>query len=118
MRLAILSPQPMKSKTLFFNPKRGLVAVKSGFSWPAFFFGSLWAAAKGMWLPYFAVMLVVDLVLWFVTGYAEGQQMETLALIGLLGIVTYAVVRGKRGNAWLAKSLIQRGYSEQPRNAA
>ena len=34
------------SRLLYFHPKHGFVAVKQGFSWPAFFFGSLWALAR------------------------------------------------------------------------
>lgn len=99
-----------RPRTLYFNPAEGMVAVKAGFSWPAFLFGSLWAAARRMWLPYFAAMSVVDVALWFVTGYAEGQGHGVLALAGLAAALAYAVIRGRFGNRWLAASLVRRGY--------
>ena len=100
-----------KKKILYLNPKKGAVAVKLGFSWPAFFFGSMWAMANRMWFPYLLFLLPLDAILWFVTGYAEGQNNPSLALIGLLATLVYAYFRGRLGNGWLAKSLISRGYA-------
>ena len=96
-------------RLLYFHPKHGFVAVKQGFSWPAFFFGSLWALARRAY-GLFAVLLVLDVVLWFSTGYAEAQRSLVLALLGLVGTVAYAVVRGKFGNRWVGSSLLSRGY--------
>ncbi len=96
-------------KHSYFHPKHGIVLVKQGFSWPAFFFGSLWALARRVY-PVFLAMLVIDALLWFVTGYAAAQGAGGLALLGLLGTITYAVVRGKYGNRWLQSYLVARGY--------
>ena len=93
----------------YFHPKHGIVLVKQGFSWPAFFFGSLWALARRIY-PVFFVMLVIDALLWFITGYAAAQHALGLALLGLLGTLVYAVVRGKYGNRWLRSCLVARGY--------
>jgi hypothetical protein len=41
-----------------------LEAVKDGFSWPAFFFGFIWACSKRLWGP--AVLLF--LIFFFITG--------------------------------------------------
>jgi hypothetical protein len=102
------------AKRLFFaKPGQGMVAVKTGFSWQAFLFGSLWAAAKRMWVPYFFIMTVLDIALWFVTGYAEGQRNGGLALAGLAGMLVYAIVRGKFAHRWHAASLRSRGFIQQ-----
>jgi hypothetical protein len=94
----------------YFHSRHGLIKVKQGFSWPAFWFGSLWAAAMQMWLPAFLLLLVVDIWLWFITGYAQAQGAAGLALLGLIATVVYAYVRGRYGNRWLASSLVKRGY--------
>jgi hypothetical protein len=104
----------LKTSDLYVNPKEGAVRVSNGFSWLAFLFGSLWFAAKRMWLPYFVVMLPIDTALWFLTGYAEGQGNALLALLGLIGVLVYAIVRGKYANRWLASSLRSKGYKLQP----
>ena len=63
-----------------------------------------------MWLPAFLLLVVVDVGLWFITGYAQAQGAVGLALLGLVATVVYAYVRGKYGNRWLASSLVGRGY--------
>ena len=100
-----------RTETFFIHPKKGAARVKQGFSWPAFFLGSLWAAAKKMWVPEFLYMGAVDIILWFLTGYAEARDSEALALLGLVSLITYAVVRGKYGNKWLSSSLARWGYT-------
>lgn len=100
---------PAKRRS-FIHARRGLIKVKQGFSWPAFCFGSLWAAAMHMWFPAFLLLLVVDTALWFITGYAQAQGAVGLALVGLVATVLYAYVRGKYGNRWLESSLVGRGY--------
>lgn len=98
------------SHQFFEHPRRGVVRVKQGFSWPAFFFGSLWAANHGLWLPTFGVMLVLDAALWFLAGWAEAQRLPLLALASLVASVAYAVFRGRRGNQWLRHGLLRKGY--------
>lgn len=101
-------------KIVYLHERRGVVAVKQGFSWPAFLFGALWAAAKQMWFPAFWALLVLDIGLWFVSGYAEAQGAGGLALCGLLLNIAYAFVRGRYGNRWLAASLRSKGYTPSP----
>lgn len=96
-------------KNVYSHPKHGAVRVKQGFCWPAFFFGSLWAAARRAYRLFF-LLLLLDAVLWFATGYAAAQGSEAFALLGLLATLAYAVLRGLRGNEWVAASLMSRGY--------
>ena len=102
-------PQMPSIKHQYFHPRHGITLVKLGFSWPAFFFGSLWALARRVY-PVFFAMLAIDGVLWFVTGYAAAQRAVGLTLLGLLGTLTYAVVRGRYGNRWVRSSLESRAY--------
>ena len=87
--------------------------IKNGFSWPAFFFGPLWAWRKGMGSLGF-VLLAVALLL---------QTMPLLFIesIGEAGIVLYPLVTvsvvtwiGGQGNAWLRKSALNRGFKRVP----
>ena len=95
------------------HARDGIAEVKVGFSWPAFFFGALWAAAKRMWFPEFLLLLAAEAGLWFVTGVADPRQNGAITLIGLGANVVFAVVCGRYGNRWLAASLLRRGYQVQ-----
>ena len=55
-------------------------------------------------------MLAIDFVLWFLTGYAEAHSSFGLVLLGLFGVLVYAIIRGKRGNQWVQSFLVSRGY--------
>lgn len=97
---------------LYFNPRQGVVSVKQGFSWPAFMFGSLWAMAHRMWVPYVLVLLPIEGVFGLLAGHALSHGNGPMLLMaGLAGLV-FAIVRGRCGNRWLAASLQQRGYAE------
>lgn len=100
-----------KPKTTFLHRTYGMVKVKVGFSWPAFFFGSLWAAAKRMWLPEFLLLLTADAGIWFLAGVAEANRQSGLAMVALCANVSYAYIRGRWGNRWLAASLVRRGFA-------
>ena len=93
----------------YINPERGFVRVKTGFSWPAFFFGGLWAVAKGLWLVALA-MLVAETLIWFCSGYAEARGDGGVAIAGLLFQIGYRVVIGLYANAWWRAKLVRQGY--------
>jgi len=95
---------------LYFHPQQGLAQVKAGFCWPAFFFGSFWAAARRAYPLYF-LLSVFDLALWFLTGYAGAQGSFALMGLGLVCTLAYAYLRGKHGSEWLRASLEARGYT-------
>jgi hypothetical protein len=102
-----------RQQQIFIHEREGTVGVKRGFSWPAFFFGSLWAAAKRMWVPAFPLLLVADVALWFLAGTADSRKEAGLDLAVLAAALAYAVGRGWYGNRWLAASLRRRGYALQ-----
>lgn len=99
-------------KHLFFNPRKGVVPVKQGFSWPAFFFGSLWAMAHHMWRPYVLLLLPIEASLAIASGIAQARDEPALAWGVLLANLAFAFVRGRWGNRWYADSLRRRGYAE------
>lgn len=101
-------------KRTYFHPVKGYVHVKQGFSWPAFFFGSFWALVKRMWFPAFALMTVFEILLWFVSGYAQAQRNVGLALLGAASSLIYCFLRGRYGNRLLARVLLNRGFTECP----
>ncbi len=93
----------------FLLAGRDYVRVKTGFSWPAFFCGLLWAAAKKVWGLLF-LMLLVEVLL-----YALGAAIQASGSVSLvfaqLGVqLAYVVLRGWFGNAWWRASLRRRGY--------
>jgi hypothetical protein len=103
----------MAERIGYMNPDRGFARVKTGFSWPAFFFGGLWAAAKGLWLP-FVAMCAADVLLWFASGFAQAQGNGLLALLALVAQVGYWVWRGRQANGWWRAKLLAQGYVATP----
>jgi hypothetical protein len=93
----------------YINPARGFVRVKTGFSWPAFFFGGMWAIAKGLWLPALA-MFALDALIWFCSGYAEARGNGLLAVAGMALEIVYWMLRGRHANAWWRAKLVRQGY--------
>jgi hypothetical protein len=82
------------------------VLVKEGFSWPAFFFGPIWALAHRMWLV--AVALVaLDLIV-SVALDATRISSVTEAVISL----AIAVLVGAHGNDWRRRSLDRHGFRD------
>ena len=63
-----------------------------------------------MWYPTFLVLTILDVAIWFLTGYAEATRATGLTLLGLACALVYAFARGRYGNVWLESSLIRRGY--------
>lgn len=98
------------AKQFYVHPRHGAVGIRPGFSWAAFFFGPLWAAATRMGLPIFVLMLTLEAALWILTGYAESRGAGLPMLLGLTLMLTYATVRGIYGNRWREALLLRRGY--------
>ena len=98
-------------RTSFLDPGRDYVRVKTGFSWPAFFCGILWASAKKTWGA-LLLMVLVEVFLYALGAAAQAQRNVALALVQLAVQVGYMVLRGWFGNAWWRASLRRRGYQQ------
>lgn len=76
------------------------VAVKQGWSWPAFFFAWLWAFTKKLWLPG-----VIGLVVLVVGALIPVKNAANPFLL-ITGIVF-----GIKGNKWWEAQLLKSGFS-------
>ena len=99
--------------SVYEHPDGRRQIIKNGFSWPAFFFGPLWAWRKGMG-GLGLVLLAVALLL-------QSMPLLFIESIGEAGIVVYPVVTvavvtwiGGQGNAWLRKRALDRGFKRVP----
>lgn len=100
----------MKRFKIFKHPTGTIEAVKQGWSWPAFFFGFVWAMMKKMWTLSIGVVLAI-LIIGFITGVAASEEMGE-AIINGLGM-TANLMFGVHGNSWREESLISRGFMVQ-----
>jgi len=71
------------------DPVRDLVLVTDAFSWPAFFFGWLWALWHRLWLPAL-IMFVAEMAVGGAMALAGADDVSTaVAAFGLRVIVGY-----------------------------
>jgi hypothetical protein len=96
---------------VYKSPSGDIVRVKMGFSWQAFFVGSLSAIVRRIWL-----LAVVGGMFYVIEAYYQGAATPTsrtaglgLALLGLYAV--YMVFCGVNGNRWLSDSLRRRGFT-------
>ena len=96
---------------VYKSPNGDIVRVKMGFSWQAFFVGSLTAIVRRVWL-----LLSVACLFLLSEAYASGAPTPTsrtaalaLVLLGLYAV--YMLFCGVHGNRWLSDSLRRRGFT-------
>ena len=75
----------MSSHILFKSPNGELVRVKTGFSWQAFFVGSLRAAVRRTWLVFGVLAIGYFMVAWMGRSFATSSRNIALLLV-LLGV--------------------------------
>ena len=80
------------------------VAVREGFSWPAFLFSSLWALTHRLWLVA-VILLAVPGVLQYTVDNGWLQPAIASTMLLLFGFYV-----GCSGNDWWRESLERRGY--------
>ena len=97
----------MNQYKIFKHPSGVCEAVKQGWSWPAFFFGVVWAMVKKMWALGLGVLLAFVL-LGIVSGVAAGASGSD-ALFNVVNLIA-AIVFGMNGNQWREKNLVARGF--------
>jgi hypothetical protein len=96
----------VKEYKVYANPQGEIQAVKQGWSWPAFFFGCIWAVVKKMWLlglGVFAALVILQVVL------GNPSTGSDDALVNLLSFAA-AIIFGVNGNKWRASYLLSHGY--------
>jgi hypothetical protein len=97
--------------TIYKHDEADLVqAVKLGFSWPAFFFGTFWAAYKLLWLVFslslLAVFSMVSIMGMIAGPEAGPPNSELLPLWSL----AFSALYGAYGNDWVRIDLERQGY--------
>jgi hypothetical protein len=97
---------------LYKSPEGDIVRVKMGFSWQAFFIGSLKAIIRRTWLlGVVGGTLYVSSVYYNCTTPTASSRTEALILV-LLGFYgVYMLFCGVNGNRWLTDSLRRRGFT-------
>ena len=100
----------MSKYKVYKSPTGDIVRVKMGFSWRAFFVGSLSALLRQVRL-----LIVVGVLLFVGYAYTRGVPAPSsrttalaLALLGLYAV--YMLFCGVNGSRWLSDSLRRRGY--------
>jgi Protein of unknown function (DUF2628) len=95
----------MRKYKVFEHPSGAVEAVKQGWSWPAFFFGAIWALTKRMWGLGLGVIAASVLLAFALDGAGSGWE----AISDLAGLLV-SLLFGAQGNAWRETKLISRGY--------
>jgi hypothetical protein len=101
----------MSTYRLYKSPNGDIVRVKMGFSWRAFFIGSLEAVIRRTWL-----LFAVGGLYYAGESYFNGVPTPTsrtagVALAGLGFYAVYMLFCGVNGNRWLGDSLRRRGFT-------
>lgn len=99
----------MKQFKVFVNYKGSYEAVKQGWSWPAFFFGGIWALVKKMWNLGFGVFGVF-FAIGFIGEIFGGDIKQIMDAVVSIGSLVLPVVFGVNGNKWRETNLIARGF--------
>ena len=101
----------MSTYRLYKSPEGDIVRVKMGFSWRAFFIGSLSAVIRRTWL-----LAAVGVIYYAGETFYNGPPTPTsrtagVALAGLGFYAVYMLFCGVNGNRWLSDSLRRRGFT-------
>ena len=94
----------MQEYRVYKHPAGELVAIKKGWSWPAFFLGCFWALYKKMWGIGFGV-LIAAILLYGAVGTSPNGDL----ILNVLNFVI-AIIFGVQGNGWVELTLKQRGF--------
>ena len=98
----------MKVFTVYKHQTKGYVAVKVGFSWPAFFFSGFWMIGKGfLFLSIFYLIAIPAINIYLY----DGPQTPNEWFIAFIGVILW-FYPGFYGNSWLHKKYINKGYTE------
>ena len=96
--------------SVYEHPDGRREIIKNGFSWPAFVFGPLWAWRRGMFLLGFA-LLALELSLQLIPEIFIDFLAEAGIVVHLVLTVGVLIWIGAQGNAWLRRSVLNRGFT-------
>jgi hypothetical protein len=101
----------MSTYRLYKSPNGDIVRVKMGFSWRAFFVGSLSAVVRRTWLLFTVAALYYASEAYFNGVPTPTSRTAAVALAGLAFYAVYMLFCGVNGNRWLSDSLRRRGFT-------
>tara|TARA_R110002096_G_scaffold194791_10_gene377226 strand:- start:12654 stop:13049 length:396 start_codon:yes stop_codon:yes gene_type:complete len=99
----------MDDYNIYSNPQGTLEAVKQGWSWPGFFFNSIWALVKKMWLLGGALTAIFIVLALFIPFSLIPTMSSMDIFINILSLIV-SIVFGIKGNEWREANLQSRGY--------
>ena len=99
----------MKTIVVYEHAQKGFRAVKTGFSWPGFFFMWIWAFTRGL-IGIGVLLLLVWLAILGLYMLAVMSALDFMDIVYSFVLLFNAVIVGLCGNSWLSNSLIKKGY--------
>ncbi len=97
----------IKKFKILQHPSGDIEAVKTGWSWPAFFFSFIWAMVKKMYLTGIALFLfslMLGIIIEYLHMGPRGDAMNNILTIAI------SIIFGLKGNEWCEALLLRRGY--------
>lgn len=105
----------MHNYKIFKDPLGVYEAVKQGWSWPAFFFGTIWVFIKRIWWLGFGLVLMSFLLPSLIAANLQDmpqeQMIATINMIGTVVTMIIGIILGLYGNLLREKNLLSRGYN-------
>jgi hypothetical protein len=98
----------MKDFNIYTRRSKEPIAVKIGWSWPAFFFNLVWMLSKRLWLLFLVISALMILVQTVVTDNMGGG-VESYLFVVIIGFVI-CLVLARNGNELHQGKLVKRGY--------
>jgi Protein of unknown function (DUF2628) len=98
------------AKQIYLKNSAGkIVIVSTGFSWPAFLFGPLWALAKRQWLL-FLLFVLVSIPINLIMELATPTKNLSLMILSLVPSLAFMAVCGFNANRWHKNRLLRNGF--------
>ena len=101
----------MSTYRRYKSPEGDIVRVKMGFSWRAFFVGSMSAMIRRTWLLFVVAALYYASEAYFYGVPTPTSRIAGVALAALGFYAVYMLFCGVNGNRWLSDSLRRRGFT-------
>ena len=99
----------MNKYRVYQHPSGKTVAIKIGFSWPAFLLSGFWAISKKLWLPALS-LLFLNLTIKFLEWSAKANNSDIPYIVGAALGILVLLIFGMFGNTWLQNRLESQGY--------